>query len=176
MESVRSLAQALCYAAVAGSLTMLLAPGSSLGRVVRMAVVVFFLCAVALPLRELSWPQWQGELAAGQQQLGEELSQEMAQLEEELAGLRLEEWVQHLLEERGINPVSVTIHITEDGQNASARVILREEDAAQAQEVQRQLEEEGFSAQVEAQQTDAAPSAQQEGGQNHGSTNENPLE
>ena len=167
MESVRSLAQALCYAAVAGSLTMLLAPGSSLGRVVRLAVTVFFLCAVALPLRDLSWPEWQGsEAAASQQQLGEELSREMAALQQELAGLRLEEWLGYLLQERGINPVSAAIHISEDGQNAAAQVVLRAEDAGRAGEVRRLLEDAGLSAQVEA----------QEGGQNHGRTDEEPLE
>lgn len=118
MDELKNWAFSLCCAAAAGSLLSLLAPESSLGKVCRFAIRVFFLCCMILPLRQLGsflhvLPELQADAAFSAQGVVDVVT---SQVKNSVAA-SIEQEVARCLEEEGINfkKVNVDVHVDKDG-------------------------------------------------------------
>ena len=118
MDELRNWAFSLCCAAAAGSLLSLLAPESSLGKVCRFAVKVFFLCCAVLPLRQIGGvlhilPEIQAETAFSAQEVIDVVTGQV----EQSAAASIEQEVERCLAEEGIilKKVKADVHVDQDG-------------------------------------------------------------
>ena len=126
MDELRSWAFSLCCAAAAGAMLSLLAPESSLGRVCRFAIRVFFLCCAVLPLRRMGQtlrilPDIQVQADYSAQEMLDVVS---GHLEETAAGA-LEREAARCLEEEGIPYKKVTADVHVDRDNGISINCLR---------------------------------------------------
>jgi len=118
MEELRNWTFSLCCAAAAGSLLSLLAPESSLGKVCRFAVRVFFLCCAVLPLRQMSGvlhilPEVQADSAFSAQEVMDVVASQVGSS----AAASIEQEVEKCLTEEGIifKKVTADVHVDQDG-------------------------------------------------------------
>ncbi len=118
MDELKNWAFSLCCAAAAGSLFSLLAPESSLGKVCRFVIRVFFLCCAVLPLRQLGsflhvLPELQTAAAFSAQEVVDVVTGQV----ENSAAASIEQEVARCLEEEGINfkKVNADVHVDRDG-------------------------------------------------------------
>ena len=117
MEELKSWAFSLCCAAAAGAMLSLLAPESSLGRVCRFAIRVFFLCCAILPLQGMGQalrilPEVRVQADYSAQEMLEVVSGHL----EETAAEALERETAKCLEEEGIpyKKVTADVHVDRD--------------------------------------------------------------
>lgn len=152
MEAIRQWASSICFAAVAGGITLLLAPNSGLKKVMKMTVMVFFISAMALPLTNLSVMK---ELEDMEMYQPEELSNQVAQTSKDAAisaaKSQLETSIKKIISDLGIKADSIAINITTDEQEnlkAIAEIELSDSQGAEEEKLKEILKSAGIDAQI----------------------------
>lgn len=139
METLRQWAMSICFAAVAGGITMLLLPQSnSLSKMLRMAVSLFFLCSVVCPLTTVA-----DTLSFHSQQVQqEEISKRAEEIEKNttqfaylLAEGNINKLIQETLTALGVEPSKIMVYLEEaDGKILNVRAEIYGEAALQSRE------------------------------------------
>lgn len=115
MEVIRGWAFGVCCSAAAAGLVQMLLPQTSLGKVGKVVVSVFFICSLALPLLE-AVPSLSAQWEPFPQEESQEIARELEILLNEQLQSRVEESLVSLtgekLEEMGISGGDVRIDIT----------------------------------------------------------------
>lgn len=118
MDELKNWTFSLCCGAAAGALLSLLAPNSSLGKVCRFAVRVFFLCCAILPLRQIGQvfriiPDVQAEASYSAQEIFDVITDQVGSS----AASAIEQEAAQCLEKAGINfkKVKADVHVDQDG-------------------------------------------------------------
>lgn len=148
MDAIRQWAESICFAAIAGGITLLLTPSTGLSKVMKMAVTVFFLSALLLPLTSLTIEEALEEMG-GLEMQSEELSNEIIEQSQkaawEAATTQLQETSKKILEGAGIKPEAIAINITTDEMgNVQAEAQVQLETMAEAEKAEMLLSEAGL--------------------------------
>lgn len=135
MELLSQWAFGVCCAAVAGGITQLVLPNSPMQKIYRVVVGAFFVCCTLVPLMTVL-PRLTVELDPFPQAQAQELTEELAQVQDQLLRDQVEEaltgQVEEKLEKMSINGAAVHIHFsTEPGtvleaEHVTVEVILPE--------------------------------------------------
>lgn len=153
MEGLRQWAFSVCVAMVVAGVARMLLPKSGLQKVFGITVSVFFLCCLLSPVA-FRLPDFALEVEGA---TTEEIQRRAAALQETVAGQSqdaakgaVEKIIVDILEEMGINPISITIHINTGGQSASsvesADIVLPRKQEQNHEIIRRVLSEQlGFS-------------------------------
>lgn len=149
MPAIQQWAFSICAAMVAAGLAHMLMPKSSMEKVMRLVVSVFFLCCLLSPVvfRNPSILvdirlETEEEVAARSKKL-DQLAEEQAMT---AARSTLEKMIREKFAQRGIKVQAVTIHISTNGQNDSwldeVELTVPEEDWELSLELAQELEKE----------------------------------
>lgn len=127
MEAIRQWAASICFSAAAAGLCYLLAPDSSLGRMFKMSISVFFLCSILLPLGKVDL-SFSSEKLQKAERRAEQISQQTA-LESQSAAYELmkdqiQKEVGKFLAEEGITPVQTSIDIIQQDSSPKMELML----------------------------------------------------
>lgn len=127
MTGVRQWAFSVCCAMVACGLAQLLLPKSSLQRVFKLCVSVFFLCCLLSPVL-LRSPELRIEIREYAQEDIERRAQRLTDIVEKQSGAAAESEIRKIVEDKllemGINQSRITIHINTNGQNEAEGVLV----------------------------------------------------
>lgn len=139
MQTIRSIAVSVCVAMAATGILSMLMPGKSMEKTVKIAVGLFFLSSIILPLTtgdfslELDW------LLEDQQTIDNQLDQTVQQHMEALTTYNLEQTVRELLEknEISVQKVEVSINIEQTSSITITRldIVLPEQEQKKQREV-----------------------------------------
>lgn len=127
MQSIRQWAFSVCCAMVACGLAQLLLPKSSMQRMFKLCISVFFLCCLLSPVL-LQSPDLRIEIREYAQEDMQRRAERLVEVVERQSDAAAESELRKIVEEKllqmGINDRRIAIHINTNGQNSAEGILV----------------------------------------------------
>lgn len=163
MEAVRQWAAVVCFSAIAGGIFLLAVPQTSLNKVMRLTVSIFFLCSVVLPFTKMNLPSSLDGLMIEEEKTGK-IAEQVTKASEDsayrAAKANINQTLELILKNMGIKPVSTAINISTNQEGellVEARLQLRETDRSREGEIEKKLSDGGLTIDITYTAEEAAP-------------------